>query len=50
LAVLRWRAPSLILSRLKADNDDQQFGIEIVPKAVQMPVRQIARTPERMAQ
>ena len=33
---------SLILSRLKADNDDQRFGIEIVRKAVQAPLRQIA--------
>ena len=28
---------SLILSKLKADNDDQRFGIEIVRKAVQTP-------------
>src|SRR6201991_448429 len=33
---------SLILSKLKADNDDQRFGIEIVRKAVQQPLRQIA--------
>jgi chaperonin GroEL len=33
---------SLILSQLKADNDDQRFGIEIVRKAVQTPLRQIA--------
>jgi chaperonin GroEL len=33
---------SLILSKLKVDNDDQQFGIEIVRKAVQTPLRQIA--------
>jgi chaperonin GroEL len=33
---------SLILSKLKADNDDQRFGIEIVRKAVQVPLRQIA--------
>ena len=32
---------SLILSKLKADNDDQRFGIEIVRKAVQAPLRQI---------
>ncbi len=32
----------LILSKLKADNDDQRFGIEIVRKAVQSPLRQIA--------
>jgi chaperonin GroEL len=33
---------SLILAKLKADNDDQRVGIEIVRKAVQMPLRQIA--------
>jgi chaperonin GroEL len=33
---------SLILSKLKADNDDQRFGIEIVRKAVQTPLRQIS--------
>ena len=33
---------SLILSKLKAENDDQRFGIEIVRKAVQTPLRQIA--------
>ncbi|CAH2598808.1 chaperonin GroEL [Rhodovastum atsumiense] len=33
---------SLILSKLKADNDDQRFGIEIVRKAVLSPLRQIA--------
>ena len=33
---------SLILAKLKADNDDQRFGIEIVRKAVQTPLRQIA--------
>jgi chaperonin GroEL len=33
---------SLILSKLKADNDDQRFGVEIVRKAIQMPLRQIA--------
>ena len=33
---------SLVLSKLKADNDDQRFGIEIVRKAVQSPLRQIA--------
>jgi len=32
---------SLILSKLRADNDDQRFGIEIVRKAVQTPLRQI---------
>ena len=29
-------------AKLKADNDDQRFGIEIVRKAVQTPLRQIA--------
>src|SRR6201994_4757934 len=33
---------SLILSKLKADNDDQRFGIEIVRKAIQTPLRRIA--------
>ena len=33
---------SLILSTLHADNHDQKFGIEIVRKAVQTPLRQIA--------
>jgi chaperonin GroEL len=33
---------SLILAKLKADNDDQRVGIEIVRKAVQVPLRQIA--------
>jgi chaperonin GroEL len=33
---------SLILSKLKADNDDERFGVEIVRKAVQVPLRQIA--------
>jgi chaperonin GroEL len=33
---------SLILTKLKADNDDQRVGIEIVRKAVQTPLRQIA--------
>jgi chaperonin GroEL len=33
---------SLVLAKLKADNDDQRFGIDIVRKAVQMPLRQIA--------
>ena len=33
---------SLILSKLKADNDDQRFGAEIMRKAVQQPLRQIA--------
>ena len=33
---------SLILAKLKADNDDQRFGIDIVRKALQSPLRQIA--------
>jgi chaperonin GroEL len=33
---------SLVLAKLKADNDDQRLGIEIVRRAVQMPLRQIA--------
>jgi len=33
---------SLILSKLKADNEDQRVGIDIVRKAVQTPLRQIA--------
>jgi len=33
---------SLVLSKLKADNDDQRFGIEIIRKAIQTPLRQIA--------
>jgi chaperonin GroEL len=33
---------SLILAKLKVDNDDQRAGVEIVRKAVQIPLRQIA--------
>src|SRR6202046_1565512 len=33
---------SLILAKLKSDNEDQRVGIEIVRRAVQMPLRQIA--------
>ena len=33
---------SLVLAKLNAENDDQRVGIEIVRKAVQMPLRQIA--------
>jgi chaperonin GroEL len=33
---------SLVLSKLKVENDDQRFGIEIVRKALQTPLRQIA--------
>jgi chaperonin GroEL len=40
-AAWRWRA-SLVLSKLKADNDGQRFGVEIVRKAGQRPLRQIA--------
>ena len=33
---------SLILGGVKYDNEDQKFGIEIVRKAIQTPMRQIA--------
>ncbi len=33
---------SLVLAKLKADNDDQRFGIDIIRKAIQQPLRQIA--------
>jgi chaperonin GroEL len=33
---------SLILAKLKGDNDDQRFGVDIVRKALQSPLRQIA--------
>ena len=33
---------SLILAKLKSENDDQRVGIEIVRKALQSPLRQIA--------
>ena len=33
---------SLVLAKLKGENDDQRFGIDIVRKAVQTPLRQIA--------
>ena len=33
---------SMILGKLNAENDDQRVGIEIVRKAVQMPLRLIA--------
>src|SRR6201990_1715011 len=33
---------SLVLAKLNAENDDQRVGIEIVRKAAQMPLRQIA--------
>ncbi|MGH7068749.1 MAG: chaperonin GroEL [Acetobacteraceae bacterium] len=33
---------TLMLAKLKGENDDQKFGIEIVRKAVQSPLRQIA--------
>jgi chaperonin GroEL len=38
---------SLILSKLKAENDDQSFGIEVVRKAVLMPLKQIRRRGRR---
>jgi chaperonin GroEL len=33
---------SLILGQLRGDNDDQHFGVDIVRKALQSPLRQIA--------
>jgi chaperonin GroEL len=33
---------SLILAKVKADNDDQRVGIDIIRKAIQVPLRQIA--------
>src|ERR1019366_6830218 len=33
---------SIVLAKLRADNDDQRFGIEIVRKATMTPLRQIA--------
>ena len=33
---------SLVLGKLKADNDDQRVGIDIIRKAIQTPLRQIA--------
>jgi chaperonin GroEL len=33
---------SLVLSKVKGDNEDQRFGIEIVRKAILAPLRQIA--------
>ncbi len=33
---------SLVLKDLKGDNDDQRFGIEVVRKALQSPMRQIS--------
>jgi chaperonin GroEL len=33
---------SLILANVKGDNSDQQFGIEIIRRAIQVPLRQIA--------
>ncbi|HTU54584.1 MAG TPA: chaperonin GroEL [Acetobacteraceae bacterium] len=33
---------SLVLAKLKGENDDQRFGIDIVRKAVQTPLRQIS--------
>ena len=33
---------SLVLAKLKADNEDQKVGIEIIRRALQAPMRQIA--------
>ena len=33
---------SLALAKVEADNDDQRFGLEVVRKALQTPLRQIA--------
>ena len=33
---------SLVLAKLKAENDDQRFGIDILRKALQAPLRQIS--------
>ena len=33
---------SLVLAKLKADNDDQRFGVDIIRKALQAPLRQIS--------
>ncbi|HTU52603.1 MAG TPA: chaperonin GroEL [Acetobacteraceae bacterium] len=33
---------SLMLAKMKGENDDQQFGMDIVRKAIQAPLRQIA--------
>ena len=33
---------TLVLTKLKGDNDDQRFGMDIIRKALQMPLRQIA--------
>ena len=33
---------SIILAKLKSENEDQRVGIEIVRKAIQVPLRQIA--------
>ena len=40
---------SLILSKLKADNDDQRFGIEIVRKTIQTALSSPARRWRRMS-
>jgi chaperonin GroEL len=39
---------SLVLSKLKADNDDQRFGIEIVRKACRHRCARLPRMPGRM--
>ena len=33
---------SLVLPKLKSDNDGQRFGVEIVRRAIQQPLRHIA--------
>jgi chaperonin GroEL len=33
---------SLVLAKLKADNEDQRVGIDIIRRAIQVPLRQIA--------
>ena len=42
-AVSLWHGHRVILAKLEADNDDQRVGIDIVRKAVQAPLRQIAK-------
>ena len=34
-----------VLDALKVENDDQRTGINIIRKALQAPIRQIARSP-----
>ena len=33
---------ALVLAKVKGENDDQQFGVELIRKAIQVPLRQIA--------